>query len=106
MELEIEDGKIKAVQHNSCKRGIEYAEQEFYDPRRMVTATVAISKGVVNRVPVRTSEPIPLKYINDVLQAIYELNLFAPLDIGTVVIKNFADTDIDVVTTRSVQRAL
>jgi CxxC motif-containing protein len=105
MELEIEDGEIKAVQHNSCKRGIEYAQQEFYDPRRMVTATAAITGGAMNRVPVRTTEPIPINHINGVLQAIYTLNLFAPLKIETAVIKNFADTGIDVITTRNIPKA-
>jgi CxxC motif-containing protein len=104
MELEIEDREIKAVQHNSCKRGIEYAQQEFYDPRRMVTATATVTKGTVNRVPVRTTEPIPLKHINGVLQAIYALNLSAPIEIETVVIKNFADTGIDVITTRNIPK--
>ncbi len=102
MELEIEDGEIKAVQHNSCKRGVEYAQQEFYDPRRMVTATASISGGVVNRVPVRTSKPVPIKQINAVLQAIYALNLSAPIEIESAVIKNFADTGIDVITTRNI----
>ena len=105
MELEIEDGKIKTVQHNSCKRGIEYAQQEFYDPRRMVTATATITGSAVNRVPVRTTEPIPIKHLNGVLQAIYKLNLSAPLKIETAVIKNFADTGIDVVTTRNIPKA-
>ena len=106
MELEIENGEIKAVQHNSCKRGIEYAQQEFYDPRRMVTATAAVSDGIVNRIPVRTREPIPVMHINELLQAIYALRLPAPLDIETPVIENFADTGIDVITTRNVQKAI
>ena len=105
MELEIEDGEIKAVQHNSCKRGVEYAQQEFYDPRRMVTATATVTGGLLNRVPVRTSEPIPIKYINDVLQNVYQLTITAPLALGTVVIKNFAETGIDVITTRNVRKA-
>lgn len=103
MELEIEDGELKAVQHNSCKRGVEYAQQEFYDPRRMVTATAAVTGDVVKRVPVRTSEPLPIKYIHDILQAIYALKLSVPIEMKTAVIKNFAGTGIDVITTRRIQ---
>jgi CxxC motif-containing protein len=105
MELEIEDGKLQAVRHNSCKRGITYAQQEFYDPRRMVTATAAISNGVVKRIPVRTSSPLPVQHIPGILEAIYALQLSAPIEIGTQVIKNFADTGVDVMTTRNVARA-
>ncbi|GAK50914.1 hypothetical protein U14_02156 [Candidatus Moduliflexus flocculans] len=102
MELEIENGELRAVQHNSCKRGVEYAKQEFYDPRRMVTATATIENGVVPRIPVRTSQPLPVAHIQALLAEIYRLTLTAPLEIGAAVIKNFADTGVDVITTRTV----
>jgi len=105
MELEIEDGELKTVQHNSCKRGIDYAKQEFYDPRRMVTTTAAVSGGVIKRVPVRTSKPLPVTYIAALLEAIHTLRLQAPLSIGESVITNFSDTGVDVVTTRNLQQA-
>jgi CxxC motif-containing protein len=105
MELEIVDGELKAVQHNSCQRGVDYARQEFYDPRRMVTTTAAVSGGVVKRVPVRTSEPLPIQQVDALLQAIYDLRLEAPLDIETPVIENFAETGVDVITTRNLPRA-
>jgi CxxC motif-containing protein len=105
MELAIEDGEITAVQHNSCKRGVEYARQEYYDPRRMITATATLTGGILKRVPVRTSAPIPIQHINDLLHAIYELTIVAPLPVGTAVIKNFAGTGIDVMTTRKVRQS-
>ena len=100
MELDIENGELLAVQHNSCKRGFDYAKQEFYDPRRMVTATASVSGGLAKRVPVRTSKPIPIQQIDALLDAIYRLRLQAPLGLGQTVIENFAETGIDVITTR------
>ncbi len=102
MELKIENGEIKAVQHNSCKRGPEYAQQEFYDPHRMVTTTAAVSGGIVDRIPVRISAPIPVKHINALLQAIYALRLAAPIQIETALISNFANTGVDVIATRNI----
>lgn len=104
LELEIENGDIKAVYHHSCKRGIEYAKQEFYDPRRMVTATAPIEHGPVKRIPVRTSEPIPIKHINALLNAIYRLRLQTPLPLGAPVITNFAEIGIDVIATRNMPK--
>lgn len=101
MELEIVGGELKTVQHNSCKRGVDYAEQEFYDPRRIVTATAAVTGSVVKRVPVRTNKPLPMKHIHEVLRAIYALKLAAPLAIGVPVIKNVAGSGVDVITTRN-----
>ena len=105
MELEIENGEIKAVQHNSCKRGLEYAKQEYYDPKRMVTTTAAVEGGLLSRVPVRTSEPISIQFIQDLLQAIYALKISAPQTIGTPIIKDFAGTGVDVITTRNARKA-
>ncbi len=104
LELEIEDGDVKAVYHHSCQRGIEYAKQEYYDPRRMVTATAPIEHGVVKRIPVRTSAPIPIKQVNALLNAIYSLQLEAPIQLGTPVITNFAGTGVDVITSRKIPR--
>jgi len=106
MELEIVNGELNTVQHHSCKRGVDYAKQEFYDPRRIVTATAAVAGSVVKRVPVRTNKPLPVKHIHKVLRAIYALKLTAPLDIGVPVIKNVAGTNVDVITTRSIRKDL
>ncbi len=105
MELELEDGDIKAVQHNSCKRGVEYAQQEYYDPKRMVTTTAAVSNGILQRVPVRTSAPVGIQHIHALLQAVYTLTIEAPLPIGTPVIENFGETGVDVLTTRNVRKS-
>jgi CxxC motif-containing protein len=104
MELDIEEGEIKAVRHNSCKRGIEYAKQEYHDPKRMITATATVNGGILKRVPVRTSQPIPVMHIDELLQAIYELTISAPLPLGTTVIENFAETGVAVLTTRNVRK--
>ena len=59
--------------------------------------------GIVKRVPVRTSVPLKIEYIHDLLHAIYDLTISAPLPIGTAVVKNFAGTGVDVITTRHVR---
>jgi CxxC motif-containing protein len=106
MELEIVDGELNTVQHNFCKRGVDYAKQEFYDPRRIVTATAAVTGSGVKRVPVRTDKPLPMKHIPEVLRMIYALKLAAPLDIGVPVIKNVAGANVDVITTRNIRKDL
>ena len=105
MEVAIEDGKLLSVAHNTCKRGIQYAESEVSDPRRMVTATASLTGGVLTRVPVRTSAPLPIQYIPELLRAIYDLTIAAPIPIHTPVIRNFAATEIDIITTRTMTSA-
>ena len=89
---------------NSCKRGVEYAQQEYYDPKRMVTTTATVSGGILKRVPVCTSESIGVEHIESMLQAVHQLTITAPLPIGTAVLKNFAETGVYVKTTRNVRQ--
>lgn len=98
-----EDGSLE-VSGNRCKRGAAYAEEEFRDPRRMVTGTCAIVKGTFFRLPVRSSESVPVDEIAPFLNAMYELRVPAPVTRGTVVATNLADTGIDLVATMSVDK--
>ena len=42
----------------TCKRGLEYAQQEFYEPKRILTTTIRVENGFLPLVPVRTDKPI------------------------------------------------
>lgn len=47
------------VTGNFCKRGIAYAKEELTTPTRTLTSTVIIRGGVIPRLSVKTSAPIP-----------------------------------------------
>lgn len=98
-----EDGSLE-VSGNRCKRGVAYAEEEFRDPRRMVTGTCAVTHGSFFRLPVRSSESVPVDQIPAFLNAMYELRVPAPVSRGDCVAENVADTGIDLVATMSVER--
>ena len=40
------------VTGNGCNRGIKYAKDELTNPTRMVTSTVVVLDGEINRLPV------------------------------------------------------
>jgi CxxC motif-containing protein len=98
-----EDGSLE-VSGNRCRRGAAYAEEEFRDPRRMVTGTCAIAGGDVYRLPVRSSESVPVDDIASFLNAMYRLVVDAPVSCGDVVATNVAETGIDLVATMTVER--
>lgn len=93
-----EDDTI-SVSGNRCRRGEEYAQEEYRDPRRIVTATAAISGGTLLRMPVRSSAGVPVEDLASFLNAVYELRLEAPVTRGTVVAENVADTGVDLIAT-------
>jgi len=89
------------VSGNKCPRGEKYGVKEMTNPTRMVTSTVKINKGLLSRLPVRTSDAIPKGMIFDCMKVLDEVLIEAPVKAGDVVIKNLLGLEIDVIASRS-----
>ena len=97
-------GDALKVTGGKCRRGEEYAREEFSDPRRLVTGTCAIADGPVFRLPVRSSRPVPVDRIGAFLNAMYQVQLEAPVERGTVVATDLGGTGIDLLAAMTVRR--
>ena len=100
MTVQTSQGKILSILDNQCKRGEVYARQESVLPLRMVTA-VALVQGSVTPVSLKTAGPVPKNKIMEVMKAVNGLSLQLPIHIGDILLKNAADTGVDLVATRS-----
>jgi CxxC motif-containing protein len=87
-----------------CKRGIEYARSEAFDPCRMLTSSVLVKDGQWSLVSVKSSKPVPKNKLFDVLKEIKRAKINSPVILGQVIIKNVANTKIDIIATRSVKK--
>lgn len=87
---------------NGCKRGIIYGENEMRQPMRMATTTVRIKGGIIGRLPVKTSVPIPKELVEPLCRFVETIEIEAPIAIGTIVIKNIFNTGADVIACRTV----
>lgn len=85
-----------------CKRGLEWAKVEFTDPKRILTTTVHVKSGEIEFVPVRTNLPIPKEKIFEAISILKGIEVLAPVEIGSVIVKNILDTGADVIATRRV----
>lgn len=94
-----DDKKVVSVEGATCKRGVEYANNECTNPMRTVTSTVAIKGGGV--VPVKTDRTIPKALVFDCMKLINKAVVAEDAPIGTVVIENLLDTGANVITTRN-----
>lgn len=101
LELTIIDGELQEVTGHDCKRGVDYAHQEFRDPRRMVSTTVACRHGLWARLPVRTAAPIPKGKVLEVARALHGIQVDAPVEMGQIIMENAGGTGIAVIATRS-----
>jgi len=97
-----EDGSL-CVTGNLCARGEEYGREEALSPKRVVTATAPIDSSTRHRIPVKTDGFLPREMINGLLTEIYRLTVAPPVEAGDVLIKNFKESGINVVATRSIR---
>ncbi|MEE1085891.1 MAG: DUF1667 domain-containing protein [Schaedlerella sp.] len=100
--VEMEGEAVTDVKGNTCSRGKVYAEKEVTDPARIVTSTVKVSGGDRVSVSCKTKNDIPKEKIFDVVQALKELEIKAPVYIGDVILENAADTGVAIVATSNV----
>jgi len=104
LDVEVDGKKVVNIEGNRCKRGIDYAVDEYTDPKRMLTVTCKVNSDIVHRVPVKTSEAISKIHIDELIKDLYKLSLVTPLQLGDKVIENYKDTGIDIVVTRSLKK--
>lgn len=91
-----------SVTGNKCPRGVVYGQDEFTDPKRVITAVVRTTSDVFPTVPVKSSIPVSKGLITDILRKIYTLEVTLPVKRGDVCITNCDGNDVNIVFTRTV----
>jgi CxxC motif-containing protein len=104
LKVHMEGQEVVKIEGNTCKLGVGYANAEVRDPRRMVASTVRISHSLHPLMPVFTSAPVPKLKIKEVLKAIREVDLEAPVSMKSVIVKDIAGTGIDLLASRDMPR--
>jgi len=87
---------------NGCKRGIEYGKAEVTNPTRVITSTIKVINGEINRVPVITDKPIPKNKIFEVMNEINKVIAKAPIKVKDILIENVLNLGVNVVSTRNI----
>jgi len=105
VEVELgEDRAVIAVRGNECLRGRDYALDEALDPRRLLTTTIPIRRGVLAVLPVRTTAPIPKERLREAMRFIAGLTAEAPIRKGQVIVADLLGTGADLVAGRAMQQ--
>lgn len=99
LTVTIDNDDIK-VSGNTCPNGERYAKNEITNPVRIVTSTINVING--DRVSCKTKEAISKSKIFDCMEAIRKAKVSAPIKIGDVLIKNVANTGVDVIATKNI----
>lgn len=104
LELVEENGEVVEVTGNECEIGRRYAEEEFRDPRRMVTTTVKVENGILPLLPVVSTRPIPKSLVREAVRALADIVVEAPVREGQVVLPDILGTGADMVASRRMDR--
>ena len=101
----LEGGEVKDVAGFTCKRGKEYSRKEVTNPTRIVTSTVRVTGGTLAMVSCKTRSDIPKGKIFDVVRALKDVEVPAPITIGQVLAENVAGTGVDIIATKNIAHA-
>lgn len=84
----------------ACKRGLEYAQQEYYEPKRILTTTMRVENGFLPLIPVRTNKPISKEKLIDALKEIAIKKIKAPIKAGDILIENILGLEANIIASR------
>lgn len=102
LTVEIENKDNIKVTGNLCKRGEIYGKKECTNPTRIVTSTVCVEGGEIDAVSVKTEEDIPKDKIFEIMTALEDVKVKAPIKIGDIVVENIANTGVNIIATKNV----
>lgn len=101
IEVLLENGMVVSVKGNTCVKGKKYAEKEVVNPMRTVTSSIPVSNRNI-QLSVKTKDEIPKNKIFDCIKELKKLKTKAPIHCGDIVFNNVADTDVDIVATKTI----
>ncbi|MHA1293520.1 MAG: DUF1667 domain-containing protein [Promethearchaeota archaeon] len=84
----------------TCKRGLEYAKQEYFEPKRVLTSTIRVKNGFLPLIPVRTNIPILKEKLDDALNIIANTIVEAPIKMGDILIENILNLGANIIASR------
>ncbi|MBN1214350.1 MAG: DUF1667 domain-containing protein [Candidatus Lokiarchaeota archaeon] len=97
------EGK-NTFQGYTCKRGLEYAQQEFFEPKRIMTTTIKIDNAIHPLLPVRSNKPLLKEKLNEAFQIIANTTIKAPVKMGDILIKNITNEDVNIIASRDMEK--
>ncbi len=87
-----------------CKRGIEYAINEYTNPKRILTTTVKILHGLYPNLPVVSQQEIEKSKLFQCLEFLHKLHVEAPVNAGDIIVENILDTGVNIIAGRNMRR--
>lgn len=92
------------IKGNQCKRGEAYAISEMTAPTRVLTSTVKVKNGFMNRLPVRTNGGLPKEKMFKAMEMINQVVVNTPIKVGDVILNDILGTGVNLIASRSITK--
>lgn len=96
-----EDNELK-VTGNRCKRGITFAKDEFYSPKRIITTVLSMEDDDKEFLPVISDGGVPREKVWDCIHFLQEIQVKKPILAGEIIIRNILDTNVNIIASKSI----
>lgn len=92
------------ISGNKCPRGVNYAQNELTNPKRMLTTTVEIKSEELRRLPVASTEEVAKDMIPSIMKELDKLKVMPPVSCGDIIATDICKTGVNIKATRSVKK--
>ena len=90
-----EDNGALRVTGNECEHGILFAEQEVYNPQRILTTTVKLATGEL--LPVRSRGTVKKSELKTLIGQLKNIIVVPPVEIGQVIVPSIGENSVEIV---------
>ena len=104
ISVEYEGTNIKNITGDECPKGKDYVKNEITNPLRVFTGSVLVENGGFPLVSVKTSSPIPKKYLKKIGEITRRIKVKAPVEIGQTIASNLLGEKVDLIATRKIEK--
>lgn len=103
--LTIKENKDKSIDisGHGCKRGIQFAESEFYNPQRMLTTIVSLEGGKYPFLPVISDGLVPKDKLVACIGIMQKTTVKAPVKMGDLIKENILESNINILAAKTVK---
>ncbi len=101
--LEAENGEIVDVTGYTCKKGYNFAKNEYVNPVRTLTTVIELENSNYNCLPVISDGAIPKNMLYECLKTLKNIKVKAPVTAGDIIIKDLLSTNVNIVSAKSVK---
>ena len=91
---------VESAEGYGCKRGLEYAENEYAHPVRILTTTVKLDGIDNDLLPVRSEKPLPKEKLFECMEVIKKVSVKTPVNCNDVIVKDICKTGVNIVATK------